>query len=99
MIAPAYEPACGGSASVHNYGVMHPDPVLLSDMTSAERGAVYRYLARFAELDDAKIFYAYGHAYELARKDAEHFCFSGWLSRWLSGRFQFGWRLGGPMPL
>lgn len=51
--------------------VMHPDPVLLSDMTSAERGAVYRYLARFAELDDAKIFYAYGHAYELARKDAE----------------------------
>ena len=59
------------SASVHNYGVMHPDPVLLSDMTSAERGAVYRYLARFAELDDAKIFYAYGHAYELARKDAE----------------------------
>ena len=56
MITPAYEPACGGSASVHNYGVMHPDPVLLSDMTSAERGAVYRYLARFAELDDAKIF-------------------------------------------
>ena len=33
--------------------------------------AVCRYLARFAELDDAKIFYAYGHAYELARKDAE----------------------------
>ena len=66
MITPAYEPACGGSASVHNYGVTHPDPVLL-----AERGAVYRYLARFAELDDAKIFYAYGHAYELARRDAE----------------------------
>ena len=62
MITPAYEPACGGSASVHNYGVTHPDP---------ERGAVYRYLARFAELDDAKIFYAYGHAYELARRDAE----------------------------
>jgi len=36
-----------------------------------DRGAIYRYLARFAELDDAKIFYAYGHAYELARKDAE----------------------------
>ena len=53
MITPAYEPACGGSASVHNYGVTHPDP------------------ARFAELDDAKIFYAYGHAYELARRDAE----------------------------
>ena len=70
MIAPAYESACGGSASVHNYGVMHPDPVLLSDMTSAERGAVYRYLARFAELDDAKIFYAYGHADELAAKEA-----------------------------
>ena len=50
---------------------MHPDPVLLADMTVAERGAVYRYLARFAELDDAKIFYAYGHAYELARRDAE----------------------------
>ena len=72
MIAPAYEPACGGSASVHNYGVMHPDPVLLSDMTSAERGSCLPLLwARFAELDDAKIFYAYGHAYELARKDAE----------------------------
>ena len=71
MITPAYEPACGGSASVHNYGVTHPDPVLLADMTVAERGAVYRYLARFAELDDAKIFYAYGHAYELSRKDAE----------------------------
>ena len=60
MITPAYEPACGGSASAHNYGVTHPDPVLLADMTVAERGAVYRYLARFAELDDAKIFYAYG---------------------------------------
>ena len=71
MITPAYEPACGGSAPVHNYGVTHPDPVLLADMTVAERGAVYRYLARFAELDDAKIFYAYGHAYELARRDAE----------------------------
>ena len=70
MIAPAYEPACGGSASVHNYGVMHPDPMLLSNMTSAERGAVYRYLARFAELDDAKIFYTYGHADELAAKEA-----------------------------
>ena len=44
---------------------------MLADMTVAERGAVYRYLARFAELDDAKIFYAYGHAYELARRDAE----------------------------
>lgn len=71
MITPAYEPACGGSASVHNCGVTHPDPALLADMTVAERGAVYRYLARFAELDDAKIFYAYGHAYELARRDAE----------------------------
>ena len=71
IITTAYEPACGGSTVVHNMGVTHPDPVLLSDMTSAERGAVCRYLARFAELDDAKIFYAYGHAYELARKDAE----------------------------
>ena len=70
MITPAYEPACGGSASVHNNGVMHPDPVLLADMTVAERGAVYRYLARFAELDDAKIFYTYGHADELAAKEA-----------------------------
>ena len=71
MITPAYEPACGGAASVHNDGVMHPDPVLLSSMTKAQHGAVCRYLARFAELDDAKIFYAYGHADELARKDAE----------------------------
>ena len=70
ITTPAYEPACGGSASVHNYGVMHPDPVLLSDMTSAERGAVYRYLARFAELDDAKIFTRTVMP-ELARKDAE----------------------------
>lgn len=71
MITPAYEPACGGSASVHNYGVTHPDPVLLADMTVAERGAVYRYLARFAELDDAKILYAYTHVNDLvAREEA-----------------------------
>lgn len=35
-----------------------------------DRGAIYRYLARFAELDDAKIFYTYGHADELAAKEA-----------------------------
>ena len=69
MITPAYEPACGGSASVHNYGVMHPDPVLLADMTVAERGAVCRYLARFAELDDAKIIYAYTHVNDLVAKE------------------------------
>ena len=69
MITPAYEPACGGSASVHNDGVMHPDPVLLADMTVAERGAVYRYLARFAELDDAKIIYAYTHVNDLVAKE------------------------------
>ncbi|WP_314644407.1 hypothetical protein [Rothia mucilaginosa] len=39
-------------------------------MTKAQRGAVCRYLARFAELDDAKIFYAYGHADELAAKES-----------------------------
>lgn len=77
MITPAYEPACGGSASVHNYGVTHPDPVLLADMTVAERGAVYRYLARFAELDDAKILYAYTHVNDLvAREEARTGCFT-----------------------
>ena len=67
MIASAYEPACGGSASVHNYGVMPPDPRVAFRY---DRGAIYRYLARFAELDDVKIFYAYGHADELAAKEA-----------------------------
>lgn len=77
MITPAYEPACGGSASVHNYGVTHPDPVLLADMTVAERGAVYRYLARFAELDDAKILYAYTHVNDLvAKEEARTGCFT-----------------------
>ena len=66
-----YEPQFGNSAPSRDNGITHPDPVLLSSMTKAQRGAVCRYLARFAELDDAKIFYAYGHAYELARKDAE----------------------------
>ncbi len=66
-----YEPEFGSSAPSRDNGITHPDPVLLSSMTKAQRGAVCRYLARFAELDDAKIFYAYGHAYELARKDAE----------------------------
>ena len=42
MIASAYEPACGGSASVHNYGVMPPNPVLLSDMTEELSTANWR---------------------------------------------------------
>ena len=66
-----YEPGFGDSAPTRSNGITHPNPELLSAMTMAQRGAVCRYLARFAELDDAKIFYAYGHAYELARKDAE----------------------------
>ena len=70
-ITSEYEPGFGNSAPSRDNGITHPDPVLLSSMTKAQRGAVCRYLARFAELDDAKIFYAYGHAYELARKDAE----------------------------
>lgn len=40
-------------------------------MTMAQRGAVCRYLARFAELDDAKILYAYTHVNDLvAREEA-----------------------------
>ena len=66
-----YEPGFGESVTARSNGITHPDPELLSAMTMAQRGAVCRYLARFAELDDAKIFYAYGHAYELARRDAE----------------------------
>ena len=66
-----YEPGFGDSAPERSNGITHPNPELLSAMTMAQRGAVCRYLARFAELDDAKIFYAYGHAYELARRDAE----------------------------
>ena len=65
-----YEPEFGNSAPSRDNGITHPDPVLLSSMTKAQRGAVCRYLARFAELDDAKIFYAYGHADELAAKEA-----------------------------
>ncbi|OFN74542.1 DNA mismatch repair protein [Rothia sp. HMSC071B01] len=69
-IAYDYEPEFGNSAPSRDNGITHPDPVLLSSMTKAQRGAVCRYLARFAELDDAKIFYAYGHADELAAKEA-----------------------------
>ena len=69
-IAYDYEPEFGDSAPSRDNGITHPDPVLLSSMTKAQRGAVCRYLARFAELDDAKIFYAYGHADELAAKEA-----------------------------
>ena len=65
-----YEPEFGSSAPSRDNGITHPDPVLLSSMTKAQRGAVCRYLARFAERDDAKIFYAYGHADELAAKEA-----------------------------
>ena len=65
-----YEPGFGDSAPERSNGITHPNPELLSAMTMAQRGAVCRYLARFAELDDAKIFYAYGHADELAAKEA-----------------------------
>ena len=54
-------------------------------MTKAQRGAVCRYLARFAELDDAKIFYAYGHADELAAKGSSP-----------SGSFAYGPRISAP---
>ena len=65
-----YEPGFGDSAPTRSNGITHPNPELLSAMTMAQRGAVCRYLARFAELDDAKIFYTYGHADELAAKEA-----------------------------
>lgn len=46
-------------------------------MTMAQRGAVCRYLARFAELDDAKILYAYTHVNDLvAREEARTGCFT-----------------------
>lgn len=46
-------------------------------MTMAQRGAVCRYLARFAELDDAKIIYAYTHVNDLvAREEARTGCFT-----------------------
>ena len=50
-------------------GITHPNPELLSAMTMAQRGAVCRYLARFAELDDAKIIYAYTHVNDLVAKE------------------------------
>ena len=60
---------------------LHAEGLLLYTITAScppdprvafryDRGAIYRYLARFAELDDAKIFYTYGHADELAAKEA-----------------------------
>ena len=71
LITPAYEKTGGGSAVARANRISHPNVELLADMTVAQRNAVFRYLARFPDLDDAQIFYAYGHAYELARKDAE----------------------------
>ena len=64
-----YEPEFGSSAPSRDNGITHPDPVLLSSMTKAQRGAVCRYLARFAELDDAKIIYAYTHVNDLVAKE------------------------------
>lgn len=64
-----YEPQFGNSAPSRDNGITHPDPVLLSSMTKAQRGAVCRYLARFAELDDAKIIYAYTHVNDLVAKE------------------------------
>ena len=68
-IAYDYEPELGDSAPSRDNGITHPDPVLLSSMTKAQRGAVCRYLARFAELDDAKIIYAYTHVNDLVAKE------------------------------
>ena len=69
-----YEPEFGSSAPSRDNGITHPDPVLLSSMTKAQRGAVCRYLARFAELDDAKIFYAYGLRGRVPCVGAEEVC-------------------------
>lgn len=68
-ITSEYEPGFGNSAPSRDNGITHPDPVLLSSMTKAQRGAVCRYLARFAELDDAKIIYAYTHVNDLVAKE------------------------------
>ena len=35
-----YEPEFGNSAPSRDNGITHPDPVLLSSMTKAQRGAV-----------------------------------------------------------
>lgn len=64
-----YEPGFGESVTARSNGITHPDPELLSAMTMAQRGAVCRYLARFAELDDAKIIYAYTHVNDLVAKE------------------------------
>lgn len=64
-----YEPGFGDSALERSNGITHPNPELLSAMTMAQRGAVCRYLARFAELDDAKIIYAYTHVNDLVAKE------------------------------
>ncbi len=64
-----YEPEFGDSAPSRSNGITHPDPELLSALTKAQRNAVCRYLARFTELDDAKIIYAYSHADELATRE------------------------------
>ena len=64
-----YEPQFGDSAPARSNGITHPNPELLSAMTMAQRGAVCRYLARFAELDDAKIIYAYTHVNDLVAKE------------------------------
>ena len=64
-----YEPGFGDSAPERSNGITHPNPELLSAMTMAQRGAVCRYLARFAELDDAKITYAYTHVNDLVAKE------------------------------
>ena len=37
-----YEPEFGSSAPSRDNGITHPDPVLLSSMTKAQRGAVCR---------------------------------------------------------
>lgn len=71
LITPAHEKAGGGSAVARTNRISHPNVELLADMTVAQRNAVFRYLARFPDLDDAQIFYAYGHAYELAAKAEE----------------------------
>lgn len=60
LITPAYEKAGGGSAVARANRISHPNVELLADMTVAQRNAVFRYLARFPDLDDAKIFYAFG---------------------------------------
>ena len=64
-----YEPGFGDSAPTRSNGITHPPPEQLSAMTMAQRGAVCRYLARFAELDDAKIIYAYTHVNDLVAKE------------------------------